>query len=219
MKTETLLLTGLIATVMLATVGTVFASTALTVPSYDTQFQWRALSAGTFGTWTYFQPSYLTSTDYTLAGNSLHTTISYAPYVSNQQGGELTYTYDKGTATWILHDGTVSYNYAPSYGSYTVTNFFRGYVKFDSTPSATNFVHGVLYQWVYIFAPQTDSGVTAILPSAQWDSKVGAWLIGFSVYIDDKALQPYTQTGPNSIAFPSPFVEPMPANVYNPMVL
>lgn len=205
MKTQFLTL-GIIAVALLATVGTVMAkTTTLTVPSYETQFQWRALGAypgGVYGAWSYFQPSYLTSTDYTPTGNVLHTTISYAPYVSNQQGGELTYTYDKSTDTWILHDGTVSYNYAPSYGSYTVTNYFRGYIQFSGTPSATNFKHGVLYQWVYIFAPETDTGVKAILPNAQWDSKVGAWLIGFSLYIDDSSLQTYSMSSrpfPNTV--------------------
>jgi hypothetical protein len=217
MKTQALVL-GVIAVALLTTVGTAFAKpTALTVPSYETQFQWRAWDGNTYGSWSWFQSSYSTSTDYTLTGNALHTTISYAPYVTNQQGGELTYTYHKSTDTWILHDGTVSYAYAPEYNSYTVTNFFRGYVRFDGTPSASDFQDGVLYQWVYIFAPETDTGVKAILPNAQWDNKVGAWLIGFSVYIDDNAPQSYTI---GSLTFPtSPFPEPVPANIYNPLTL
>jgi len=66
----------------------------------------------------------------------------------------------------------------------------------------------------YIFAPQIDTGVTALLSDAQWDATVGAWLIGFSLYIWDSALQSYTIS---SIPFLS--LEPFPVSNYNPLDL
>jgi hypothetical protein len=48
---------------------------------------------------------------------------------------------------------------------------------------------------------------------AHWDEKVGAWLVGFSIYLWDPTPQSYTTP------FPDPFPEPVPANVYNPLNL
>ena len=194
--------------------------TSITVTTYETQFQWRAWE-GSPSAWTYFQPSYQTSSDFNTTGDVLHTTIFYSPAVTNLQGGSTVYTYNKASGKWINHEGTVSYNYQPDYGPYTATNYFRGYLDFGGkTPSTSNFVHAVLYQWVYIFAPNDAATQTALtnlgLTYAKWDPTLGAWLVGFSIYIDDPAVQSYTIT---SNPIPTPIPEPVPANNYNPLGL
>ena len=159
-----------------------------------------------------------------MQGNTLHTSLSFSPSVTNIVAAQTNYVYNKETGLWIQHASGVSYNIAGYYcaditqavcnGPYT--NYWTGYLDFGgSTPSATTFVHGVGYQWVYYFSPlgQSDTSVTANIPNAQWDAKVGAWLIGFSVYLWDSGSQSYT------IVFPTTFPEPVPSNVYNPLVL
>jgi len=91
-------------------------------------------------------------------------------------------------------------------------NYFRGYVKFTGTPSDSNFVHGVAYQWAYLMAPQE---VIPALPYAQWDDTIGAWLVGFSIYLWD----PVPPSTPYDVPFPDPFIEPVPASNYNPLGL
>ncbi len=193
----------------LAAVAPVYAKpSSFTVDYYQAQFQWRAW-AGSFGTWTYEYKNYLTSEDFTLTGKVLHSSWSYQPVVSDEEGASTVYAYDKETGLWIEHEGRVSYKYPPYYGEYTAYNFFRGYLNFTGDPGADSFAHGVAYQWVYIYAPEEDTGVTDILPYAQWDDAVGAWLVGFSVYIWDPDPTSY------SLAFPDPFIEPVPSSVYN----
>jgi len=68
------------------------------------------------------------------------------------------------------------------------------------------------YQWVYIHADE-DTGVITLLPYAQWDETMGAWLVGFGIYPWD----PTAPSIPYDISFPSPFIEPVPANDYNPL--
>lgn len=187
--------------------------TAFTLNYNQAQFQWRAFSGVPLGNWSYTYLADTESSDYVVTGNVLHTTVSYSPVVSDLQGQSTVYTFDKDSGLWIEHEGTVSYSYEPYYGSYTATNYWRGYVQFDGTPSKTSFFHGVGYQWVYIFAPQSDTGVTTLLPNAVWDNTVGAWLVGFSIYLWDPAPQSY------AIPFPNPFIEPVPASNYNPLDL
>ena len=200
MKTQFLTL-GIIAVALLATVGTVMAKTTPFTLSYNqAQFQWRAFG-GPFGAWSsVYQNDPVTGDGpYTLQGNSLHSTITFSPIVTNVQGASTNYVYDKSSGLWIQHEGTISYNIANYYcrdsdavcsGPYTT--YWRGYLDFGgNTLSDAKFVHGVVYQWVYYYSPHSDTTVLANLPNAIWDSKVGAWLIGFSVYLYDKGTQSY----------------------------
>jgi hypothetical protein len=190
------------------------------VPHYTDQLQWRGYPAspgpgGPFGSWSWTTGSYGDSDDYTLRGNRLNTTISYGPPVTNQKGGNLEYYLDKQSGFWVLHMATIYYNYPDRYGPYMVTNYFTGYDAFyNGNPSATTFVHGVLYQWIYIFAKQSDTGVKAVLPNAVWDGKMHAWLVGFSIYLYDRASTDYSW-----IPFPAPFPMPKPEGIYNPLGL
>lgn len=182
-----------------------------TVNYYQAQFQWRAWAP--FGQWSYTYQNYQTSAEFTLTGKVLHTSWSYSPVVTNLEGASTVYVYDKKSGLWLENEGTVTYNYEGYYGEYTVTNYFRGYVEFDGAPSESSFVHGVAYQWVYIYAPEGDPGVQELLPHAQWDDIMGAWLVGFSIYLWDTESQSY------DIPFPDPFIEPVPACSYNPLDL
>jgi len=197
---------GIIA-VMLLSIGTVFAAkpSTFSINWNQAQFQWRAFG-GPFGDWSsIYQNVLITDNDpYTLQGNSLHTTITFSPIVTNVQGASTNYVYDKSSGLWIQHEGTITYD-IPNYycsGSDAVctgpyVTYWRGYLNFGGNiPSDANFVHGVQYQWIYYYSSQDDATVQANLPNAVWDSKVGAWLIGFSVYLWDKTPQNY------NIAFP-----------------
>jgi hypothetical protein len=190
--------------------------TTSTVNYNQAQFQWRGISA--FGDWTpgYSYLNAPESSEYTLTGNVLHTEWSYSPLVTDLHGQSTVYVLDKATGLWIEHEGQVGYKYVDGYGDYPIVNFFRGYLDFGgNVPSTANFVHGVAYQWVYLHAPE-DAILTAPYTAyAQWDPRVGAWLVGFSIYLWDNTatVQTYTTT------FPSPFIEPVPASNYNPLGL
>lgn len=217
--------TLLIALAMLSVVfaGPVLAKpteTPLTVPSWSQQFQWRGTDpvnypGGPFGSWSRIQAPYETTTDYTLKGNKLTTFMDYSPAVTNQIGGELKYELKAKTDIWVLQKTEIDYNYAQAYGSYQVTNYFCGYLKFSDVPSKTTFVHGVLYQWVYIYAAKTDLGVKIPCPHAIWDTKMHAWQVGLSIYLDDPVLTA------NAVQFPSVYfpIEPVPASDFNPLHL
>ena len=83
-------------------------------------------------------------------------------------------------------------------------------MEFDGATSTENFEHGVAYQWVYLYAPKN---VDTLREYDVWDAKVGAWLVSFSIYLLDSGTQTYTTT------FPDPFIEPLPANNYNPLCI
>jgi hypothetical protein len=189
------------------------AKTTTTINYNQAQFQWRGISA--FGAWTPGY-SYLTdaeSSDYTLTGNVLHTSWSYSPLVTDLQGQSTVYVLDKATGLWIEHEGQVSYVYVPGYGNSPVVNFFRGYLDFGgNVPSTANFVHGVAYQWAYLYVPYGTVLTGSYTTYAQWDSTVGAYLVGFSIYLWDPTPQGYTT------AFPG-LIEPVPASNYNPLNL
>jgi hypothetical protein len=185
------------------------------------QFQWRAASwGGPFGFWSDVYQNDLTTSDapFTLTGNALHTAFTFSPSVTNLQGASTNYVYDENSGLWIQHEGTISYVVpGNSYYGYpfTVTSYWRGYLDFGGkTPSDDNFVHGVVYQWVYIYQ-SNDFPMTDYLPYAQWDSTMGAWLVGFSIYPYDKGSQTY----PVATGNPFVFVEPVPASNYNPLGL
>jgi hypothetical protein len=116
-------------------------STSFTVNLNQAQFQWRSF-ASAFGDWTpgYSYLNDLETSHYILTGNTLHTSWSYSPLVTDLRGNSTVYTYDKSTGLWIEHEGQVGYYYVPGYGDYQIVNFFRGYVQFDGAPSATSFV-------------------------------------------------------------------------------
>ncbi len=190
--------------------------TSFTVNYKQAQFQWRGISA--FGAWTpgYSYLNVAETSEYVLTGNVLHTSWSYSPLVTDLQGQSTVYVLDKKTGLWIENEGQVSYKYVPGYGDYPVINFFRGYLDFGgNAPSTENFVHGVAYQWVYLYAPEDAVLTGSYTANAQWDPTVGAWLVGFSIYLWDNTatVQSYTT------AFPSPFIEPVPASNYNPLNL
>ncbi len=204
--------TLLIAIFLLSTIAVIVPAMAkpqsITISFNQAQFQWRA--SAEFGDWSYIDLDYSTSETYKLTGNVLHTSWSYSPDVTDLTGTSTVYVNDKKTGLWIEREGQVSYKYEPLYGDYTIVNFFRGFLDFgELAPSDDSFEHGVAYQWVYIYAPEDDTGVTEILPHAQWDSKVGAWLVGFSVYLWDQDPPSY------ELDFPDPFPKPFPTNIYN----
>ena len=182
---------------------------ALTIGFNQAQFQWRGTSAP-LGDWTYTYQNSPVSAGYTLSGNVLHTEWSYSPLVTDLKEQNTVYVYDKKSEVWIEKEGQVSYKYVPGYGDYQIVNFFRGYMEFDGAPSEINFDHGVAYQWVYLYAPEDVDTPPAY---DVWDARVGAWLVGFSIYLWDSGTQTYDP------AFPSPFIEPFPANNYNPLEL
>lgn len=182
-----------------------------TVPYKQAQFQWRTPSwGGPFGDWSSVYQNWSTSADFTITGNTLHTSISYSPGVTDLRGASHVYTYNKKSGKWIQHEGTIQYT--SPYSGLPITEYWRGYLDFDGAPSATSFVHGVGYQWGYVYNVD-EASVLEKYPYAVWDSTMGAWLTGFSIYIWDKANQAYT------IAFPGPFIEPVPASNYNPLGL
>lgn len=191
--------------------------TTFTVDHNQAQLQWRAWSPLPSGTWS---PLYLTraeTSEFKLTGNVLHSAYEYSPDVDDLEGESTVYVYNKGEELWIEKEGTVSYKYAPFYGDYPIVNYWRGYLNFGgNTPSEENFVNGVAYQWAYIYAP-SDEDLTAVgnkgLEYAQWDPIMGAWLVGFSVYLWDP------DTPSPSIEFPNPIPAPVPARNFNPLDL
>mgnify|MGYP001026920379 CR=1 FL=1 len=191
--------------VLLATAAPVMAPpTPIIVPIKQAQFQCRLWNPPG---WSYIYQNWATTMELTLTGKTLHSTISYAPAVTNEVGTSTVYTYNKDCDCWIQHEGTISYT--SPYSGLTITEYWRGYLKFDGTPSASSFIHGVGYQWGYVYGDDPRWYYT----NAVWDEKVGAWLLGFSIYLWDTGTQSY------SIPFPDPFLEPVPASNYNPLGL
>ena len=180
---------------------------AIDVPINQAQFQWRCFG-GAFGGWTYHYHEYATWFNVTRTGNVLHTEWTYSPLVTDLGGQSTVYVYNG--SLWIEHEGQVSYKYVPGYGDYWIVNFFRGYVAFDGEPAYDNFIGGVAYQWVYLYAPYSE---TPPVPNAVWSETIGAWLVGYSIYIWDPVGTPY----PNELTWQ--FVEPVPASDCNPLGL
>ena len=213
MKTK--VITTIMATVFLMSIIMVATPVSakpqtFTVPIKQAQFQWRAWNPmPTEGSsWTELYQNNPTTIDCKLSGNVIHTYYTYSPSVSDLEGEQTIYVYDKKSSHWIEREGIVSYKYLPYYGDYVVANYWRGYLDFDGVPSQTNFIHGVAYQWCYVYAPED-----AVLPITYpvWDDIMGAWLVGYSIYLwdADTATQSYTMN--------FHFVEPVPASNYNPL--
>jgi len=192
--------------------------TSFTVPYNQAQFQWRASPIANpsqipFGDWSDAYQNDATSDDYTLTGNVLHMSISYSPSVTDLQGASTVYVYN-GTV-WIQREGTISYT--SPYSGLTITEYWRGYLSFSSIPSAFTFLHGVGYQWGYVYGVD-EATVKAKYPIAVWDGVMQAWLVGFSIYLWDSGTQTYDDTPPyTNPAFQ--FIEPVPADNYNPLGL
>lgn len=176
------------------------------------QWQWRSTSwGGQFGEWSRIIDSFETESEFRLTGNVLHTGFEYSPSVTDLVGASTVYVFDKKSGLWILHEGTI--NYTSPYSGFTITEYWRGYIKFDR--ETKQLLHGVGYQWGYVYGLDEET-VREKYPYAVWDETMGAWLAGFSIYIWDP--EGFDQNTYN-IPFPDPFIEPVPANNYNPLNL
>lgn len=205
-----------IVVMLLTTVPGTFAPATFTLGYCGSVFSWRAGGSGSgpFGSWTQVYRVFLESRECILAGNSLHITTAITGARGEPKGEPSVCIFNKTIGLWIMHEGMVTYKYPPRYGAYTVTNYFRGYFKFNGDPSTTTFLHGVEYQWIYIFVPHDqEASVTAVLPHSRWDEVMQAWLVGFTVYIFD----PSVPNPPYNVQFQ--FVEHVPAGNCNPLNL
>lgn len=194
-----------------------------TVSYNQTRFRWAARDNKPFGdlNWTSVAKSAPLSV-FTLTGNVLHTVIPLEtpPKTGTEPLGNSTvYVYDAKAGVWIQKEGTLDY-ISSNTPYFLITMYHRGYLKFNGAPSSSTFVHGVMYRWAYIYSVD-EATVKAAVPYAVWDSTMGAWLMAFAVLLWDKAPQTYDTVAPyTKPAFPSPFIEPVPAtNYYNPMGL
>jgi len=188
--------------------------TSITVQIKQAQFQWRTPSwGGPFGDWSSVYQNFATWFNCTRTGNALHTTISYSPSVTDLVGASTVYVKYNATV-WIQHEGTIGYT--SPYSGLTITEYWRGYVRFNATGA---FVHGVGYQWGYVYGVD-EAIVKAKYPYAEWDDVMQAWLVGFSIYLWDAGTQTYDVTPPYEFPeFPDLFIEPVPASNYNPLGL
>jgi len=210
-KIRTLSVLILLAVTMI--VPAVLGKEEITIELKQAQFQWRAWSQ--FDSWTLLYQNRVDDDEYKLTGKVLHMDWEYSPAVQNLEGEKSVFVYNKKTGYWILKEGTVKYRYLPYYGDYDVMNYFRGYLDFDEeTPSTENLVHGIAYQWVYVYAPQD-----FVLPDPMlypvWDPTMEAWLVGFSIYLWDNTgeTQAYSLT---THPFPG-LISPVPASNYDPI--
>jgi len=208
-KLKIALIALLLLAVLVTAVPAMAKPTTLTVSYNQVQFQWRA-NKNAFGAWSVIYKTYPGHSDFRLTGNVLHSSVTYVPSPTDVQGDSNVYVYDNKEAKWILKEGTVQYTSLAS--GLPITEYFRGYVELDM--SAMILVHGVLYQWGYVYLPQSDEAtVKAKYKFAVWDDVMEAWLAGFSIYLKDPTVITY------NTPFPSPFIEPVPASNYNPLGL
>lgn len=162
--------------------------------------------------WRYWYWNYPIDWEFEHSGNVLHTEISYQPGVLDEEGTSMVYVYDKKVDKWILHEGTIKYH--SPYSGLWITEYWRGYLELDGNG---DFVHGVGYQWGYHYGSDPRGYYTYAI----WDDTMGAWLLGFSIYIwddtsvDQEALY-FTGGMPN---IPYQHIEPVPASNYNPFGL
>ncbi len=194
----------------------------MTVPIHQVQLQCRRWDpAG----WRYWYWNYDETLEIVKTGNVMHTEVSYKPAVSEEEGTSMVWVYNKKADRWILKEGTVKY--LSPYSGLWIEEHWRGYMEFDEDGE---FVHGVAYQWGYHYG----SDPTWYYSHAVWDDTVGAWLLGFSVYIwdpDDVSQHVYfTGSPPQDLSYhsytsanpqyppeqPYTMIEPVPANEYNP---
>lgn len=203
MKKAILVLVLLCAAVLGQTMSVIAQPEALTIQIHQAQFQCRLWDPPG---WRYIYQNYDTEMDLSLTGNVLHAVISYQPAVTEEEGTSMVYVYSKNEGVWILHEGTIKYT--SPYSGLTITEYWRGYLEFDED---TSFQHGVGYQWGFIYGEDPRWYYT----HAVWDETMGAWLLGFSIYMWD----PVSETQNYDIPFPEPFIEPVPSSDYNPLDL
>lgn len=199
--------------------------TTIEIPIYQCQLScrhWRPPLQ-----WSYWYQDYPTTLTLTFTGKVLHGEISYQPQVTNEHGTSNAYVYSPKEGVWILHEGHIKYT--SPYSGLTITEYWRGYLEFDGTPSEDSFVHGVGYQWGYSFLPRNaEDTVTDFYKNAVWDEVRNAWLLGFSIYLWDPADGPQdyiegwtgqSNSGTPREPFPDPFLQPVPGSNYNPLNL
>jgi hypothetical protein len=211
-------------TKLITTIMIMFFALMLTMPvmaakptqvalSYKrTHYRWWGDGGISFGSWSSPAPWYNNQPDakvLTLAGNMLKTAFIFSVPTT---GASTVYVYDKVSGLWILHEGTINYS-SPNSGL-PITEYWRGFLEFNDIPSTASFVHGVNYRRAYVYGLD-EATVIASYPYAVWDAKMGAWLVEFDILLWDPTS--YTQS--YAISFPSPFIEPVPANNYNPLNL
>lgn len=186
----------------------------VTVPMKQTQFQWRTWKTPPDWSAIWYDDIFDPST-YELSGNVLHAEISYQPAVSEEVGTSQVYVYNKKAGHWIMREGTISY-FSP-HSSLWVTEYWKGYLDFgDEEPSPGTFIHGVQYQWGYVFGYDEDTP-PPFYTYAVWDETMGAWLLGFSIYLQDPTDFDQTVAYEGNVPFPDPFIEPVPKSDYNPL--
>jgi hypothetical protein len=204
-----------IASVLLVSVGVIVVAirpSPVVVEFNQGQYQW--LASNEYGAWnSYKYQNQLTSTEFTKTGNSLHASWDYNLLVEDQKEESSVYVFDKDSEYWVQKSSEKNYDGEAFSCDYSVKNFFRGYLDFSGQePSTESFNHGVAYQWMYIYAPEEDTGVKSCLPFAQWDAEMGAWLVGFNLFLWDHGEQDYSKPG-----FPDLLneVKPVPGKEYS----
>jgi hypothetical protein len=191
-----------------------------TVSYNQTRFRWAARDNQPIGDWTNVLQS-KTKYVFTLTGNVLQTVIPLEtpPKPGTYPLGNSTfYVYDHKAGVWIQKENILVYT-SSNAPYFVLTMYHCGYLKFSGAPSNSTFVHGVMYRWAYVYGVDYAT-VKAAVPQAVWDSKMGASLLAFAVLLWDKAPQNYDTVAPyTNPAFPSTFIEPVPASNYNPLGL
>ena len=196
----------------------VMAKEQIAVEMKQTQFQWRS-NKSPIGDWSVvYWDGYYGASEYEVSGKVLHAEISYMPYVSEEEGTSMVYVYDRNSGHWVMREGTIGY-VSPYGENLWITEYWKGYLDFGGEePCSENFVHGVQYQWGYVFGYDEDTQ-PPFYENAVWDETVGAWLLGFSVYLLDPLDTNQRAVYEGNVPFPDPFIEPVPKSVYNPLGL
>jgi len=181
-KTTVTLLIAILMISTLAVIIPVMAKEQIAVEMKQTQFQWRTWKTPAQwsniwydGVWDPMEAEY--------SGNVLHTEISYQPDVLDEVGTSQVYVYNKKTEQWIMREGTIQYK-SPYGPQLWITEYWKGYLEFDGEPSSESFVHGVQYQWGYVFG-YDENNPPPYYTYAVWDETMDAWLLGFSIYLLD----------------------------------
>ena len=214
---EKTMVTLLIAILMISTLALiipVMAKEQIAVEMKQTQFQWRTWKTPAQwsniwydGVWDPMEAEY--------SGNVLHTEISYQPDVLDEVGTSQVYVYNKKTEQWIMREGTIQYK-SPYGPQLWITEYWKGYLEFDGEPSSESFVHGVQYQWGYVFG-YDENNPPPYYTYAVWDETMEGWLLGFSIYLLDPIGTDQKVAYEGKVPFPDPFIEPVPKSDYNPL--